>query len=176
MNQHLASGGPSSLWTSVSGGTSSVPGVHSTWGTPVSVDTRSWGPWCLWTPVPWGAHRASSAWQCSKPSPAPREARASVSSCKDSASPQGSPPVMPLCPLGGPRAEDTFCGRGCAETPPHLCPHHRALEKAPPLFPRRKGAREKSMRFSCGFKVTRQPCQEVSESMSIFSFNSSLAG
>ena len=79
--------------------------------------------------------------------------------------------LLTAAPGGGPRAEDAFCGeRLCVETPPSplsTSPSAAPLEKAPPLFPRRKDVRE--VHEVLRFNVTSQPCQEVSESMSMFS-------
>ena len=79
--------------------------------------------------------------------------------------------LLTAAPGGGPRAEDAFRGeRLCVETPPSplsTSPSAAPLEKAPPLFPRRKDVRE--VHEVLRFNVTSQPCQEVSESMSMFS-------
>lgn len=153
----------------VSGGTLNS-GVHlylgdtRVWGTLVSVDTCALG----------GTHsrQGMAAQQTSIPSP---QRGLLLPLCVQRQRPhlgQSARSLFNAVPGGGPKAEDGFCGeRLCVETspsPPSTSPSVAPLEKAPPPFPRRKNVRE--VHEVLRFKVTSQPCQEVSESMSIFSF------
>ena len=158
--------GDTCVWEHLCLGGHLTLGCIRIWGTLVSVDTCALG----------GTHsrQGMAAQQTSIPSPQGglRFLLLRVQRQRPHLG-QSTRSLLTAAPGGGPRAEDGFCGeRLCVETspsPPSTSPSVAPLEKAPPLFPRRKDVRE--VHEVLRFKVTSQPCQEVSGSMSIFSFN-----